>query len=165
MAKIKKNLLSSMLLINLLLIVPSTGLAGDLYVQSVKARLLSLPSLGSQVVAEAQRGEVLKELEKKGNWFKVNYRATTGWVSRFLVGSRPPSGKVSILEETGEELEKGSRRRASAFATAAAARGLAEERARISDKLKVDYEGLEWMESISISDEDAGMFLKKGVER
>jgi len=157
------NLLNSTISIFMLLFLPSAVLAGDLYVQSIKARILSSPSLGSQIVVEANRGEVLKELEKEGNWFKVSYKESTGWVSRLLVGPKPPSGKVSVLEETEEKLEKGSRRRASAFATAAAARGLAEERARISDQLKVDYDGLEWMEKINISDEKAAMFIIKGV--
>lgn len=163
MTKINKNLMISVVFIILLLLVTSEGLTEDLYVQSIKAPIFSSPSIGSQVVVEAQRGEVLKDPVKEGNWFKVNYKATTGWVSRLLVAYKPPSGKVSILEETEEKLEKGSRRRASAFATAAAARGLAEERARISDKLKVDYNGLEWMETILISDEEATMFIRKGV--
>ena len=81
------------------------------------------------------------------------------------MSTKPPLGKVSILEEADEMLEKGARKRASAFATAAAARGLAEERARISDKYKVDYEGVEWMEALKIADEEASKFLQEGVGR
>lgn len=163
MIRIYNKLLTVVLLIFLLLIVPAGVFAGNLYVQSIKAAILSTPSLGSQVVAEAKRGEVLNSIEKKGTWFKVMYKEKTGWVSMLLVGEKPPKGKVSILEKTEEKLEKGSRRRASAFATAAAARGLAEERARISDKFKVDYNGLEWMEEINISEEEAALFIKEGV--
>lgn len=137
--------------------------AADLYVQSVKAPIISAPSLGSSKVAEAAKGESLKELEKKGDWYKVGYKEITGWVSRLLVGPKPPSGKVSVLEETEEKIEKGARKRASAFTTAAAARGLAEDRARISDKYRVDFRGLEQMEAVKISDEEALRFLQQGV--
>jgi len=137
--------------------------AADLFVQSVKAPIFSAPSLGSSKVAEAVKGESLKELEKKGDWYRVGYKDITGWVSRLLVGSKPPSGKVSVLEDTEERIEKGARKRASAFTTAAAARGLAEDRARISDKYRVDYKGVEMMEAVSISDEEVLRFLQEGV--
>ncbi len=139
--------------------------AADLYVQSVKAPILSAPSLGSSKVAEAAKGDLLKELEKKGDWYNVGYKNSTGWVSRLLVGPKPPKGKVSVLEETEEKLETGARKRASAFTTAAAARGLAEERARISDKFRVDYNALDVMEGVKISDEEALRFVQTGVGR
>ena len=140
-----------------------SGEAADLFVQSVKAPILANPALGSPKVAEAVKGEALKETEKKDNWYKVSYKDKTGWVSKLLVGPKPPASKVSILEETEEQVEKGARKRASAFTTAAAARGLAEERARLSDKFKVDYNGVEMMEAIRITDEEASRFIQEGV--
>lgn len=139
--------------------------AADLYVQSVKAPIFSSPSMGSPKVADAGKGDQLKELEKKGDWHKVAYKDKTGWVSRLLVASKPPAGKVSLLEETEEKLEKGARKRASAFTTAAAARGLAEDRARVSDKYRVDHRGVEWMEAVKVGDEESLKFLEKGVGR
>lgn len=147
----------------LLLVMQSPAYAADLFIQSVKARILAEPSFGASMVAEAQKGERLSELEKKGNWFKVSYRDKTGWVSRLIVSPNPPAGKISIFEDSGETLESGARRRASAFTTAAAARGLAEERARISDKYRVDYQGLKAMEALKISEEEALAFLQAGV--
>ena len=152
-------------LILIAFMLPSFAAAADLYVQSVKAPILSSPSLGSPKLAEAAKGESLKEMEKKGDWYKVGYKDVSGWVSRLLVGPRPPAGKISVLEETEERIEKGARKRASAFTTAAAARGLAEERARLSDKLKVDYNGVEMMEAIRITDEEASRFIQEGVGR
>ncbi len=143
--------------------LPSMADAADLYVQSVKAPILSAPSLGSPKLAEAKKGEPLKEMEKQGNWYKVSYKDKTGWVSRLLVGQRPPASKVSVLEGAGEKLETGARKRASAFTTAAAARGFAEERSRVSDKYKVDFARVEHMEAIKVSDEEALAFLQEGV--
>lgn len=150
-------------LLLIIFLFPTGTYAADLYIQSVKAAILSAPSLGSKKIAEVVKGEAVKELEKKDNWYRVGYKGKDGWVSRLLVGPRPPAAKVSLLEETGEKLEKGVRKRASAFTTAAAARGLAEERARISDKYKVDFEGVEFMERMKIGEEEALRFVEKGV--
>lgn len=163
--QMKKNAYYWSLLVGSLLVAPGMAQAADLFVQSVRAPILSAPSLGSPKVAEAVKGESLKELEIKGFWYRVGYKKTSGWVSRLLVGPKPPAVKVSILEETSERLETGARKRASAFTTAAAARGLAEERARISDKFKVDYYSLETVEAIKVSDEEAVKFVQAGVGR
>lgn len=149
----------------LIAFIPSVVLAADLYVQSIRAPIMSAPSLGSQVIAEAHKSDLLKEVEKQGNWHRVSYKDKTGWVSKLLVGLKPPMGKVSLLEETEEKLSTGARKRASAFTTAAAARGLAEDRARVNDKFKVDHYGVESMEAVKISDDEALVFLQQGVGR
>lgn len=150
------------LLIALLLIAPLAQ-AAVYYVQSVKAPILSDTSFGSPRLAEASKGEALKEVEKKGSWHKVIYKDKTGWVSRLLIGPRPPADRVSVLEGTSENLESGARKRASAFTTAAAARGFAEDRSRVSDKYKTNFRGVERMEAVKISDEVALSFLQEGV--
>lgn len=145
------------------LFVLSQAHAADIYVQSVRAPILASSAFGSQKLAEAVKGETLKELEKKGGWHKVNYKDKTGWVSRLLVGSKPPAARVSVLEGSGENLGAGARKRASAFTTAAAARGLAEDRSRVSDKYRVNFASVERMEGIKVSDEEAYTFLLAGV--
>lgn len=153
------------LIVLFLTLLPGIVLSAELYVQSIKAPLLSEPILGAKELAVAKRGEILKEVEKKGDWYKVVYKDITGWVSRLLVDTRPPSGRISVIEKTEEELQGGARRRASAFVTAAAARGLMEERARLSDRYRIDPEGVEWIESIVIKDEEALRFLEEGIRR
>ena len=157
-----KVFIRSIVMFALLLIAPWTQ-AADLYVQSVKAPILSAPSFGSAKLVEASKGDALKELEKKGGWHKVSYKNKTGWVSRLLIGTKPPVGRVSVLEGGSENLEAGARRRASAFTTAAAARGLAEDRSRVSDKYRVSFAGVARMEAVKISDEEAISFLLAGV--
>lgn len=157
-----KTLTHRSLLIVFLLIAP-LAYSADLFVQSVRAPILSAPSFGSTKLAEAAKGEALKELEKKGSWHKVSYKDKTGWISRLLVSAKPPAGRVSVLEGTSENLETGARRRASAFTTAAAARGLAEDRSRVSDKYKVSFRGVERMEAVKINDDEALNFLLAGI--
>jgi len=146
----------------LLLMAPAVQ-AAIIYVQSVRAPILVSPSFGSSRLVEAVKGEALKELEIKAGWHKVSYKDKTGWVSRFLVGAKPPAGRVSVLEGSSENLQSGARRRASAFTTAAAARGFAEDRTRVSDKYKVNFSKVERMEAIKISDEVAMSFIREGV--
>jgi hypothetical protein len=137
--------------------------AADFYVQSIRAPIMSDPSFGASKLAEAARGATLKELEKKGEWYKVSYKDKTGWVSRLLVSTKAPTGRISVLEGSGQNLESGARKRASAFTTAAAARGFAEDRSRVSDKYKINFAGVERMESVKISDEASMAFLQEGV--
>ena len=150
------------LLMALLLIAPLAQ-AVDLYVQSVRAPVLSAPSFGSSRLVEATKGDALKEIEKKGGWHKVSYKDKIGWVSRLLVGPKPPASRVSVLVGASEKLATGARKRASAFTTAAAARGLAEDRSRVSDKYRVNFAGVVRMEAVKISDAEAIAFLQAGV--
>lgn len=151
------------LVLIVLLFVSTLTHAAAYYVQSVKAPILADTSFGSQKLAEASKGELLNVLEIKGSWHKVIYNNKTGWVSRLLIGTNPPAKRVSVLVGTGENLEAGARRRASAFTTAAAARGFAEDRSRVSDKYKSNFQGVERMEAFTISDEVALTFLQQGV--
>lgn len=143
----------------------SSACASDYYVQSIRAPILIAPSFGSSKVIEASKGDALQELERKGGWHRVVYKNKTGWVSRLLINSKPPANRVSVLEATNENLETGARKRASAFTTAAAARGFSEDRSRVSNKYKVDFAGLARMEQVSFSDEEAMAFLQEGVQK
>jgi len=148
-----------------LIVVPSIVLSAELYVQSLKAPILAEPLAGAKELARAQRGEVLKLLEKKDRWYRVDYKGLTGWVSALLVDTKPPSGRISVIETSEEELKGGARRRASTFVTAAAARGLLEERARLSDRYRIDPEGVRWIESLSLNDEEVMRFVEEGLKR
>lgn len=55
----------------------------------VKSKVLNLrsePGTDSKVLAQMQYGELLKTLDKRGDWVRVErYTGETGWVSRRLV--------------------------------------------------------------------------------
>lgn len=132
-----------------------------LYVQSLKAPLLSEPKLGSKELASIRRGESLKVIEKREGWFKVEYKNTQGWVSSLLLSNREPMEKVSVFEED-KSLKETARRRASSYTTAAAARGLLEDRARVSQKYMLDLSSIKWLEGIKIEEEEVLKFLEEG---
>jgi hypothetical protein len=117
--------------------------ADVVYVQSAKAKILSSPAFGADVVATAGRGEALAVLEKESAWRKVRYQGKVGWVSNLIVGEKPPLAKITVLDQPGQELDPEARRRASATVTAGASRGLlAEGRSRASRSEASDRQAL-----------------------
>jgi hypothetical protein len=117
-------------------------------------------------VAEAKRGDLLNGSEELKGWYHVTFAGKSGWVSRLLLGTKPPTAVVSVLDDNSDdELEGGARRRASNFTTAAAARGLSEERARLNQKFMVDYSGLAWMERNKVTQDEAIAFVERKEKR
>lgn len=149
-----------------LLLWTAPAFAADLYVKSIRAKILSKPTLRSKTVATAKRGTVLEEVRKRGKWVEVIFKGKKGWISKYLVSKRPPMKRVSLLSRS-KNLEKSSRRRASAFTSVAAARGLTDyDRTRAGRKgFLVDFAALEKMGSIEINEAEALQFIDEGVSR
>lgn len=158
------------LFFSILMFCAAPALAGDLYVRSMRARILSQPSMRSEAVGLVARGAILKEVKKSGKWIEVKFMYKkswkTGWVSKYLVSQKKPLKRVSLLAK-GDNIAKSSRRRASAFTSVAAARGLSDEaRARKGIKsYTVDFDALAKMESIEITEIEAMRFVEEGVGR
>lgn len=155
-------------LLFLLVIVPTLS-AGSLfaqetyYVQSLKARIMSSPSFKALVIGEASRGTKLTAIGKDGNWIKVQFYGKNGYVPSILVSSYPPMAKQGFIRAEEYEFREGVRRRASTYTSAAAARGLAQDdRRRIGRDEKTDYESLEKIEKLSMTDDDVRRFMEGG---
>lgn len=134
------------------------------YVQSKLAKILEAPGFNAPVVAEAAKGDALEKLAQEGRWFKVSFRERQGWVPELLVGPRPPLNKVTVIDDEAADLKQHARRRASASASTAAARGLRNDgRARQSDEAVADYSALTEMESFEVRDEEVTEFLEQGL--
>lgn len=155
-------------LVGTLLLLTSVGIAtaADLYALGAKVPILAEAKLGAAKVAEAKRGDLLSGGEEQTGWYHVTFAGKSGWVSRLLVGNKPPLPVVSVLDDNkDEDLEGGARRRASTFTSAAAARGLSEDRTRISQKYQLDYSGLAWIERHGVTQEEALSFVEKKEAR
>ena len=151
-----------------LLLLASLGIAtaADLYALGAKVAILAEPKLGAAKVAEAKRGELLISSEEQKGWYHVTFSGKSGWVSRLLVGNKPPMATISVLgADNNDDLEGGARRRASSFTTAAAARGLSEDRTRLSQKYLQDYSGVAWMERQEVPEEEAIRFVENKERR
>ena len=135
-----------------------------LYVQSAKAKLMTLPNFNSETVLVLEKGASVTLIQEQSRWLQVNFQSSSGWIPKLLLANHPPIEKVSVLKGKQAELEKSARRRASTNVTAAATRGLrSDDRARISDQGKPDYTELEKMENLAIPKEEVMEFQNKVI--
>jgi hypothetical protein len=151
-----------------LLLLASVGMAAaaDLYALGARVPVLAEPRLAAAKVAEAKRGDLLSSSGEEKGWHHVTYAGKSGWVFSLLVGKNPPATALSVLGDNNlDDLEGSARRRASSFTTAAAARGLSEDRTRLSQKYQSDYSGLAWMEGQEVPEEEAIRFIETKEKR
>jgi hypothetical protein len=131
------------------------------YVQSFKAKVMSQPSFKAKVIGEAGKAAKMISQGRTGTWVKVNFNGKDGYVSALLVSTRPPLDKQGLIKADDSAISYGVRRRASTYTSAAAARGLVQDdRRRLSRDEKVDYQGLEKVESVSLTNEDITKFME-----
>ena len=109
-----------------LMLMPGMAMAKDLFVQSVKTKIMNEPSFKAEVVDTAIRGARLEQVEAKDGWFKVKAGAKTGWVNHLAVADTPPMDKVTVITADSEDLQDKSRKRTGAMTSAGAARGLSD---------------------------------------
>jgi hypothetical protein len=135
------------------------------YVRSLKADLYAEPAFSARHVAAFPKGVELVKLEDRDRWFLVRNREVTGWVAKLLVSATPPRERDSAIKEDSQ-IGGNARRRASAVATAGAARGLAaDDRRRLSQDNVADFSALATMESLSLADAEVIDFLKQGLNQ
>lgn len=133
------------------------------YVQSAKARVMSSASFKANLIAEVGRGYKLTGLGKERNWTRVKYGSQEGFVPSLLLSANPPLQKQSIIKGEDSALQQNVRRRASTYTSAAAARGLtADDRRRLSKEEKVDYESLEQVEAVMVTEAEIQKFIGGG---
>lgn len=149
--------------IALLVLLPALSYSFDVYIHSVKAPLYQTPAIGSVKLTEMKKGEKVLGVNEKPGWYEVIYKGKKGWIHKLMARKKPPLDKKDVYGKQIEELTDKARRRPSAFTTTAAARGLKEKRRRFADKYLLDYDAVEKMESIKISDEEASKFVMEGV--
>ncbi|TPW11535.1 MAG: hypothetical protein FD130_1961 [Halothiobacillaceae bacterium] len=137
--------------------------AEPLYIQSIKAKLLTQPSFASAMIREIPKGEVVELIAQEQQWLKVRYQSHEGWLPKLVVGSAPPLDKKSLLDDTSQPLTSNARRRASESSATAAARGLRDEaRARDSDAAQADFNALKRVDDSAVSDHEAQEFIENG---
>lgn len=132
------------------------------YISSIKANLLSAPNFKANIVSSLNKGDAVVVKSTKGAWLEITSESNqTGWISKFLTKTTPPSERVTVLPGDTETKLKDVRRRTSAITTAAAARGLAaSSEGSKEDLYKSDPKAVEYMESFIIPSNDLETFSK-----
>ncbi len=144
-----------------ILLLQGTASAKDLFVQSVKAKIMSEPNFKAQVLNTVNRGDKLEQVEEKDGWIKVKTGAASGWINHMAVADNPPMEKVTVITADASDLQEKARKRSSAITSAAAARGLSDaERKRMNEIGQADYRSMAYLEEMSgkISDRDVQDF-------
>ena len=155
----------ALLTLVILAISSSMALAETGYIQGRQAKIYVAPSMKSDVVSSAKKGDAIEVIETQRRWLKVEFNGQQGWVSKLLVKNNPPMNKISVLENNSEQLQQSARRRASVATASAAARGLRSDgRARQSDDSVADFSALSEMEKMGVSEDDAMKFMEQGLE-
>jgi len=134
-----------------------------MYVNSIKAPVCEKPFMNSKKIVELEAGSKLVVLEEKGYWYRIACKGYSGWVFKLMVGSAPPEMFRQINTDQLEALESTARRRPSAYATTAAARGLMEKKRKFAARYATDYSAVERMEAGRIGYEEANQFVKEGI--
>jgi len=140
------------------------------YLSSLKTSLYSDSNRSSAKVTTLNRGSSLVVMAKNGNWLKVRFMSSQGWVEKLFTSSIKPGNKVSLLGSAGNNARVHARKRASSDVTAASARGLLADnksvmgRARDGDlKSKgFDEAAFNKIEKIFLSEDDLLGFLNQG---
>lgn len=137
-----------------------SSLAESVFVQAKQAKLMSEPSLKSNVISRVAQGTELEQLEQQGRWLRVRNEDQQAWVYQLLVATQPPMKKVSVLQNQNTNLADSARKRASSSTAVAAARGLrSDERGRESGQSMANFSALEKVEQQSVSDQDLEGFM------
>lgn len=133
-----------------------------LYVQSLRASVVSEPRMSARRVMLVERGQQLQVIKQEGHWYNVTVDGQTGWISALLVSPTEPMKTVTPQSGYSTDISQNSRRRASRVTVTAAVRGLAEdERRRLGSESRADFASLEKIEAIEISDEELDRFISE----
>jgi hypothetical protein len=134
------------------------------FVQTIKTPLRAEPKMESAEVKSLQRGDELAVVKVQGMWLQVQFKGTTGWISKIFTSTHKPVGQAALMKDVKEDLSKTSRRRSSSYDVSASTRGLTgNSRAREGkDMYKADYDSLEKKEKSQPSEKQLNEFEKEG---
>jgi len=157
----KRILMPALFFMAWMFITSAAYAQGEYYVQSIKAKVMSVNSFKSPVIGEVGKGYKFISSGTVGSWVKVKYNNKDGYVSSLLLSTHPPFDKMAVIKGEEGDIKQGVRRRASSYTSAAAARGLtSDDRRRLSKEEKADYDSLEQMESFKITADELNRFME-----
>jgi len=136
----------------------NTVFSQTFFVKSDKGKIFDNPSLKGKEIIIATRGKRVIFIESKGSWFKVKVDNTEGWIFKFFLSKSLEKTKLSLLSKKVDIRSK-ARKRASAFTSAASARGLSES--NLDLEYREDFEELEKIEKNQVDEQEGLIFIMK----
>ena len=148
------------------LALPAGLSAKTLYVSSPAAKLHSSASSSSPaLLSRMRRGTSLRQIGRKGLYYKVRVRGKVGYVSRLYVSKYRPGKKVGFSRKGfSRGAAARARVRVSASSETAAARGHKKsESLRTRGKANLyDFVSVQWLERQGVGDADLKKFAGSG---
>lgn len=151
------------------LMIPCGAWAYTAYVHSSQADVYTKPALSAPKSTRLIKGDKVTVLNQKGSWCEIEHDAGKGYIYVFLIKKEPVKTKDRLYSRLRsffhkiESISSKSRRRPSSYTATAAARGLRDKRQHFAEIYNSDYDTLEKFEAITISDDEALAFIRKGV--
>lgn len=151
------------------LMLPGGAWAYTAYVHSAQADVYSRPALSSHKSTRLIKGDKVSVVNRKGSWCEIEHAAGKGYIYAFLLKKEPVQTKNRLYSRLRsffhkiESISSKSRRRPSSYTATAAARGLRDKRQHFAELYNSDYDTLEKIEAITISEDEALAFIRKGV--
>lgn len=151
------------------LAIPLASWAETAYVHSSQADVYTEPALSAHKSTRLFNGDKVTIVNRKGSWCEIEHEAGKGYIYAFLLKSEPVKTKSRLYSRLRsffhkiESISSKSRRRPSSYTATAAARGLRDKRRHFAELYNSDYDTLEKFEAITISEDEALAFIRKGV--
>lgn len=134
-----------------------------LFIQPFRAKIYAKPSITAEVLGTVDSGFQFLSAGNEGRWVKLLFKGTQGFIPAVQASKNPPLGK-SVVKTAEAAPKLSARSRASAStAVVAGMKGLTyEDRARISQGERCDFEALDKVDSLKISPEELNQFELEG---
>ena len=135
----------------------------SLFIQPFRAKVYAKPTITAEVLGTVDSGFQFDSAGNEGRWVKLLFKGKLGFIPAVQAAKNPPLGKSVIkVEESAPKLSARSRASAST-AVVAGVKGLTyEDRARISQGERSDFEALDKVDSLKISPEELKQFELEG---
>ena len=150
-----------LLIIALFSLLPTLAWCSDLFVQSRTAPVFKKPSLAGMKLMVLTRGTKVEGLKKEGMWQQIQHDKKIGWIYSLMLSKALPRSPSDFTSDQVDQMAQSARRRPSSYASAAAARGLVNQRKRLAQKLGYDYAALRKMESYAVDEKEILQFVKE----
>lgn len=148
-------------MITILFLFPYSVWCGDLYINSQSAPVFDRPSLSGVKLMTLQQGVKVTGLKKEAMWQQIQHNNETGWIYTLMLSPSPPLAPSDIASGQVDQMAATARKRPSAYASTAAARGLLNQRKRFGQRFDYDYEALKKMENYAAAPKEILKFIKE----
>ena len=134
------------------------------YISNKQVKIYDQANFKSNKIGILKQNEALEVIERKDIWVHVKNEKLQGWVSRYSVSTNKPfKKKVSIFARIKNFFSnKSNRKRVNPVSTAGGVRGLSDEDEEATGKK--DYQGVEQMEKVEVSDQDVDEFIENNKQ-